>query len=255
MAYGKSIFLSIAFCLTLFSVTSNAQTFGFGCLGFVGGYAGYSYQAYKPTGLNDYVDSFNSEIKDSLTSPMGSFSKLQGYRVGINFFRADIKGFILTAKGFYQYLNEKKSASTLSYLGSSNITYELELRNWGVGIDLGTVITGALSWKVIDAAFLYNSATFTNTMNTPGPATTIITYNNENPSLGYTIGTGFILSVIQRYISIEGTAGYSVFKIDRMITSSGTELTVSDNSSEVMRNFITAGGFNAVIQLNVGFPL
>ena len=255
MLLAKSIILSIAFCLILFSVSLKAQTFGFGCLGFVGGYGGYSYQVYNPKGLNDYVDSFNSGIKDSLTSPMGNFGKLQGYRVGLNFFRADIKGFILTAKGFYQYVSEKKSASTNSGLGGSNITYELELRNWGVGIDLGTVITGALSWKVIDAAFLYNSATFTNTLNTPGPSTAIVKYNNENPSLGYTIGTGFILSVIQRYISIEGVAGYSVFKIDKMRTSSGTELTVSDNSSEVMRNFITAGGFNAVIQLNVGFPL
>ncbi len=255
MSFIKSINLSIAFCLILFSVYASAQTFGFGCLGFVGGYGGYSYQVYNPKGLNDYIDSFNSIIKDSVTSPMGKFGKLQGYRIGLNFFRADIKGFILTAKGFYQYLNEKKTSATNSDFGASNITYQVELRNWGVGIDLGTVISGALSWKVIDAALLYNNTTFTNTLNTPGPTTTIITYSNENPSLGYTVGTGFILSIIKRYISIEGVAGYSVFTIDKMKTSDGTELTVAENSNQVMKNFITAGGFNAVIQLNVGFPL
>jgi hypothetical protein len=255
MSLSKSIILSIAFCLMLFSNSLKAQTFGFGCLGFVGGYGGYSYQVYKPEGLNNYIVSFNNDIKDSVTSKMGNFGKLQGYRVGLNFFRADIKGFILTAKGFYQYLSEKKTASTNSDLGESNITYQFEMRNWGVGIDLGTVITGGLSWKVIDAALLYNSATFTNTLNTPGPATTILKYNNENPSLGYTVGTGFILSIVKRYISIEGVAGYSAFRIDKMKTSDGTELTVSENSSQPMKNFITTGGFNAVIQLNVGFPL
>jgi hypothetical protein len=35
----------------------------------------------------------------------------------------------------------------------------------------------------------------------------------------------------------------------------GTYLTVNESSSTEMKNFIDKGGFNAVIQLNVGFPL
>ena len=80
------------------------QTFGFGCLGFVGGYGGYSYQNYKPGTLNDYIDHFNLLYNDSLSAPLGKFGKADGYRFGLNFFRAKFKGFIITAKGFYQNL-------------------------------------------------------------------------------------------------------------------------------------------------------
>ena len=251
----KSICLMIVFAGLLLPVTLSAQTFGFGCLGLVGGYGGYSYQVYNPKGLNDYVTSFNDSFKDSLSSALGKFGKARGYRVGINLFRADIKGFILTTKGFYQYLIEKNSADILSSSGKSTVIYEVDLKNWGIGIDLGTSISGALSWKVIDAAVLFNSATFTNTLNSPGPTTIVMKYNSEKSTLGYTIGTGFILAIIDQYISLEGTAGYTVFSIDKMKSDDGSELTSSENSTEPMRNFISSGGFNAVVQLNIGFPL
>ncbi len=256
MQTNRSIFILIV--VAGFFVQSdflNAQTFGFGCLGLVGGYGGYSYQVYNPKGLNDYVNSFNALYKDSLSSALGNFGKARGYRVGINLFRADIKGFILTTKGFYQYLIEKNSTDIISSNGKSTVIYEVDLKNWGVGIDLGTSISGALSWKVIDAAVLFNYATFTNTLNSPGPTTIVVKYNNEKSTLGYTIGTGFILAVIDQYISIEGTAGYTVFSIDKMKADDGTELTSSVSSTEPMRNFISSGGFNAVVQLNIGFPL
>ncbi|MHB1688523.1 MAG: hypothetical protein ACYCVH_14315 [Ignavibacteriaceae bacterium] len=245
----------LIFCLLMISVSASAQSFGFGCLGFVGGYGGYSYQQYNPQGLNNYIQSFNTNHSNSLSSPMSKFGKAQGYRFGINFFRADIKGFILTTKGFYQSLSEKNQTSMNSSSETTTVIYQLQLTNWGVGIDLGTIITGALSWKIIDAALLYNSASFTNTINSPGPSTIINKYNSESSSFGYTIGTGFILDIIDQYVSLEGVAGYTVFKIDKMKQSDGTELTVSENSNEVMKNFISGGGFNAVIQLNVGFPL
>ncbi len=256
MFYRKSIVLLIAFyCLTCFHNTFS-QTFGFGCLGFVGGYGGYSYQAYDAKGLNNYVAAFNLANKDSLGSPMGKFGKAKGYRVGINFFRANIKGFILTTKGFYQALTEKNSATMSTANGTSNSTYQLDLKDWGLGIDLGTSITGGLSWKVVDAAVLFNTVSFTNTLNLPGPSTVVKKYNNEKYALGYSVGTGFILAVIERYISIEGLAGYTFFSIDKMKSddSSGV-MPAFENSTQPMRNFIASGGFNAVIQLNVGFPL
>ncbi|MCL5029295.1 MAG: hypothetical protein M1480_09805 [Bacteroidetes bacterium] len=253
--YSKKLIFFVFIFSLIISDKAKSQSFGFGCLGFVGGYGGYSYQAYDPKGLNSYVDNFNSYNKDSLSSPMGKFGQAKGYRVGINFFRANIKGFILTTKGFYQYLIEKKSATINSDGGSSTIIYELDLKNWGVGIDLGTTISGALSWKVIDAAVLFNTVTFTDTRNIPGPTTLVKRYNNENTILGYTFGTGFILAIVDQYISIEGVAGYTIFSIDRMKADDGSEMPLSENSSQPMRNFIASGGFNAVIQLNVGFPL
>ncbi len=254
MIYSKSIILLIIYYLTLNGIT-KAQSFGFGCLGFVGGYGGYSYQAYDANGLNSYVNDFNKNNKDSMTALMGKFGQAKGYRVGINFFRANIKGFILTTKGFYQYLIEKNSATINSDAGNTTAIYELDIKNWGIGIDLGTTISSAISWKVIDASLLFNTVTFTDTRNMPGPATSVNSYENEKPSLSYTFGTGFILTIIDQYISIEGTAGYTVLSIDRMKSGGGNEMPLTENSSQPMRNFITSGGFNAVIQLNVGFPL
>ncbi len=254
MQYSKTITL-LLFLFLIFNNVIKAQSFGFGCLGFVGGYGGYSYQAYDASGLNTYVNNFNYSNKDSMLSSMGKFGKATGYRVGINFFRANIKGFILTTKGFYQYLIEKNSATTISEQGNSTSIYELDIKNWGIGIDLGTTISGALSWKVIDAALLINTITFTNTRNMPGPETSVKSYSNENSVLGYSFGTGFILSIIDQYISIEGTAGYTLFNVDRMKSGDGNEMPLTENSTQPMRNFIANGGFNAVVQLNVGFPL
>jgi len=238
----------------LFSVSINAQTFGFGCLGFVGGFGGYSYQRYHADGLNNYVAEFNKTNNDSLEAPMSNFGTAAGYRVGINFFRANFTGFILTSKGFYQSLVESKDAQIISTFGTSNSNYKVRLNTWGVGFDVGTTISGAVSWKVIDAALLFNKATFTNTQNLPGSYTDIKEYKS-NSKLGYSIGTGFILQLIDEYISIEGLAAYTVLSIDELQLGDGTKLTVSESSTQPMNNFIDAGGFNAVVQLNVGFPL
>ncbi len=255
MYLKKSICLTTVLMSVFITASLSAQSIGFGCLGFVGGYGGYSYQQYNAKGLNDYIDSYNLHFKDSLSSPMGKFGKAQGYRVGVNFFRANIKGLILTTKGFYQYLSENKSSTINSRAGNINTVYDLEFRNWGIGLDLGTDLFGSLSWKVIDAAVLFNSAIFTSTTNSPGPVTTILTYNSEKSSIGYSIGTGFILQIIDQYVSLEGVAGYTNFTIGKMHTESGTVLTSSVTSSEPMQNLVTAGGLNAVVQINVGFPL
>jgi hypothetical protein len=245
------VFLAVVFTSTSFLY---GQSFGFGCLGLVGGFGGYSFQRYEPTGFNDYISSFNDSRSDSLTSPMDRFGTARGFRVGINFFRADFQGFILTTKGFYQTLLEKHAAEVLGSDGISNYNYEIKFNYWGVGMDLGTAITRAFSWKVIDATILFNNVRFTDNQNYPGGYSQVKEYRNES-ALGYTIGTGFILSVIEGYISIEGLAGYTQMVIKSMRLDDGTELTIRENSSEPMVNFIDNGGFIAVIQLNIGFPL
>jgi hypothetical protein len=235
-------------------VTLKAQTFGFGCLGFVSGFGGYSYQEYKAEGLNNYVKAFNEENQDSLKAPMGGFGKAAGYRVGINFFRANFTGFILTSKGFYQSLIETRDAQIESASGTASSNYKFKLNSWGLGIDLGTTISGAVSWKVVEASVLFNKATFINTKNYPGSFTDIKQFNS-NSKVGYSIGTGFILELIDEYVSIEGLAAYTDFSIDELHLDNGEKLTESEKSNRTMNNFVDAGGFNAVIQLNVGFPL
>ena len=96
-----------------------------------------------------------------------SSGKSDGYRLGLNFFRAKFKGFIITAKGFYQNLSEQHKATEYLTGGDGNTTLQLEIINWALGIDLGKQITGALSWKVIDAAIMFNNAKFTSTQNLP----------------------------------------------------------------------------------------
>ncbi|NWF88093.1 MAG: hypothetical protein HXY50_01385 [Ignavibacteriaceae bacterium] len=149
------------------------QSFGFGCLGFPGGFGGYSYQKYKQTGLNDYIKVFNLNRKDSLSSPLDDFGQARGYRVGINFFRKKFSSVFITGKGFYQTLNEKHQAVEQLASGSISTTYEVKLTNWGVGVDLGIPIISILNWKIIDAALTYNRAKFSNSSNFPGAVTVV----------------------------------------------------------------------------------
>ncbi len=251
----KYYFLLFFAVSVFYSGQTYAQSFGFGCLGFVGGFGGFSYQKYGPSGLNSYIKNFNEIRNDSLTTPMGNFGTAKGYRVGLNFFRAKFTNFILTAKGFYETLNEKHESIEKLVNGTRTNTFEVGLKNWGIGVDIGLTITNGLSWKIIDGALHFNSATFTDTQNAPGVDTKVTEYKNTSSSLGYSIGTGFILSLIEDYISLEGTAGYTSITIDQMQSDKGALLTVNENSSTVMKNFIDNGGFSAVVQLNVGFPL
>src|SRR5512135_2302467 len=96
----KLLVLTVLLCVII-SGKLAGQTFGFGCLGFVGGYGGYSYQRFQAGSLNDYVNNINFTYEDSLSTLIDKFGKAKGYRLGLNFFRAKYKGFIITAKGFY----------------------------------------------------------------------------------------------------------------------------------------------------------
>lgn len=249
----KSLFF-ILLILTFQTVTP--QSVGFGCLGLVGGFGGYGVQQYEAKGLNGYFEHFNVKMKDSLINPVDDFKQAMGFRVGINVFRADISGFILTVKGFYQFLNEKKDAEMNLANGQAFISSELQLNHFGAGIDIGLSLSQALNWKVIDASVLFNSAQLTNTRNYPGIATQINKYESEETSIGYTIGTGVIFYLIGKYVSLEALAGYTVFTINRMrLEGTETYLTVNEDSNVILERLIDNGGFNAVIQLNIGIPL
>jgi hypothetical protein len=253
---GRFTITLLISCLFMLGIRPvKAQSFGFGCLGFVGAYAGYSYQTYNPSGLNDYIYSFNQARNDSISIPLNKFGVSKGYRVGLNFFRAQIKNFILTTKGFYQSVSEDHQGVEKLSNGTRTTDMQVKINNWGVGVDLGITITDGLSWKIVDGVVNFNNVSLTDTRNAPGPETLITTYKNSSSSIGYSIGTGFIYALIEDYVSLEGTAGYTIISIDEMQQGNGVKLTVADNSTEVMNNFIKSGGFNAVVQLNLGFPL
>ncbi len=54
---------------------------------------------------------------------------------------------------------------------------------------------------------------------------------------------------------LEGVAAYTQFSIDKMKTDDGKYFAVQPAQNSNNKKFIEKGGFNAVIQLNVGLPL
>jgi len=241
----------------LFLILTNqilAQSFGFGCLGFVGGFGGYTYQQYKPDGLNRYVANFNSSYSEYIDKNMSDFGKATGYRVGVNIFRAKFAGFFITPKGFYQQLNEKNSAIVYQTAVGINYEYDLKIKSWGVGADVGIPVTGFLSWKILDGSILVNSARFTETINS-SQGTSVRKYDNDKTEIGYSIGTGFVFEIIKDYISLEGSASYSLLTIDKMKADDGSGNLNFNSQTGSTDKFINSGGFNTVIQLNLGFPL
>jgi hypothetical protein len=252
------IFLAVSF---LFPDKMFPQTFGFGCLGFFSGYGGFSYQQFDAYGLNNYIAGFNQSKSSSLQSPLDEFTSASGYRVGINIFRANFPaGFFVTAKGYYQSIGKKNLASETSTSGTTNYEFDLELKNWALGFDVGLNLIDRISWKMIDGALHFNNVKFTTIENSPG-ATSLIKYESDAGVLGYSIGTGIIIYVIKDYISVEGLAGYTFLQIEDMKTEDGEIFPVVYPDPDPMptvvqsTNFIDGGGFNAVIQLNFGIPL
>jgi len=230
------------------------QKIGFGCFGMVGAFGGYSYQAYNADGLNGYIKAFNAARKDSLSHPMDKFRFSTGYRVGINFFRASLKGLVITTKGFYQSNTESHSASLASASGDCTILYELNMNSWGLGFDLGASIFKPLVWKVLDASVLFNNVEYKQTNNFPD-AVTIVDRYKEDSNLSYNLGTGFILSLIQNYLSLEGTIGYSIMEIKSLKNDENKKLPVDEKSDTEMDNFLKSGGLNAVLQVNISIPI
>lgn len=236
------------------SIINAQQKIGFGCLGMVGALGGFSYQAYNAEGLNNYIDVFNNNRKDSTTSPMGKFGAGTGYRVGINFFRANLKGLVITTKGYYQISTESHEAKLASNSKQYSYLYEFNMKSWGLGFDIGATIAKPIVWKVIDASVHFNNSEFKTTNNFPESITTIDKFKDDS-NLSYSIGTGFILSLVSNYISLEGTIGYSILSINNLKNDDGRKLPVDEKSVLEMDNFIKSGGINAVLQLNISFPI
>lgn len=243
-------YLKIFFLWINISSIAEPQTFGFGCLGFVGGYGGFVYQSYDADGLNQFITKFNIDTYETI-GVLKSFDNSTGFRIGINFFRATFKNnIILTAKGYYQSLN-KTNTTKIENENTYYYTLDLDSRNWSLGFDVGWEFTKVVSWKILDGSLNFNNVTLTQTTDLPGAPTDIKKYKSDSGVIGYSIGTGVIVAIIKDYISVEGLAGYTQIVIDNVYNDNG-EPFLGANYNE---KFIDSGGFSAVIQLNVGFPL
>lgn len=233
--------------LILFYSQFFAQTFGFGCLGLSGIYAGVSDYQYDVKGINDYI----SKEKLSETETL-KFNRGTGYRIGANLFRAKWEGFFISAKGYYQFIKEeiisKNSLIKFNQVYQTNKNFQLNLNNWGIGIDFGTPIFKFLDLKIFEGHFSYYT-----------PELNVEYYDNNNfisgdkfepekMKLSYFIGTGLILHLIHGYLSIEGTAGYNFLKVERL--KNQNNIFIGDEFNNSIKN----AGMSYTFQINVGFP-
>ncbi len=242
-------YFKIFFILISISAFAEAQTFGFGCLGFVGGYGGFTYQEYSPTGLNEFIV-YNNELESTI-KPVDEYHSSTGYRVGLNFFRGTFENkIIVTVKAFYQYLSNKKKGTIGVGVDDDNYSIDLSIKNWSIGFDVGWEFTKVVSWKILDGSLNFNNVTLTQTTDLPGE-TIVNKYESETGVFGYSLGTGVIVAIIKDYISVEGLAGYTYLVIDDVYKENDEPFLGTNYNSK----FIESGGFSAVIQLNVGFPL
>lgn len=233
----------------------NAQELGFGCLGLVGGFGGYTSQGVHTDELNDFVRSYNTLHKDSLYQGMGQFGNLKGFRLGVNLLRQNLQGMILTFKVFYENLIERKSGIILVSSQQENTFTELAMKNFGIGIDIGTELTRSLNLKIIDATIVFSQIRFTESLHNQAGQIVNYVYTAEDEPIGVTLGTGFIFELIDDYVSLEGSAGYMFVETRNMKTTEGRYLTKGPRSDEKMKYIINSGGFNATLQLNIGVTL
>lgn len=227
---------------------STAQTFGFGCLGLSGFYAGYSQQEYNASGVNSFVLS-----QTVLIDPANKieFKKLTGYRIGANIFRAKFHGLFITAKGYYQFLKQAQSLTGQGQNGTVKQNYELDMNHWGVGIDFGVSLFSLLDWKIVEGNVLFYNAEYSQEYLLNDVSSGVEKFKPDKNKIGYFVGSGLILHIIPDYVSLEGTAGFTVVQVDKM--GGGTNIVIPLPNTN--QNAIEKGGFSATVQLNIGFPL
>ncbi|MCU7498710.1 MAG: hypothetical protein ACM3UR_14410 [Bacteroidota bacterium] len=244
--------LNIAFMavlMLLFSLRTQAQTCGFGCLGLGGFYAGYSIQNYKAQGFNNFI---RQALLNS-NQQLPEFGKAKGFRVGANIFRTKYNNFVFSTKGYYQFLREQNQMSQPAEGdGGGSTRYTLDLNYYGLGVDFGYSLGKLIAIKFIDAQVTFHSANLTSDVSTTSSTLKESAYSNDKLAVGYTLGSGVIFRIVGEYISLEATAGYTKFSFDSLVNND--ENSKPDQVSSI-NNFITDGGLFGLIQLNVGIPL
>jgi hypothetical protein len=252
---GKNLtkYLFIILSLFVFNCISNAQSFGFGCLGLSGFYAGYSQQDFSTPAINDYVYQQNT-LADPLHAYFTDqidFKRGTGYRVGVNFFRAKFSGLFISAKGYYQFLRELHDVSAQMPTGLTQEKYQLTMNHWGVGIDFGINLFWILDWKIVEGDLTFFNSDFTREEIINNNSQGVIDFNPGKNKMGYFIGSGLILQIVPDYVSVEGTVGYNFIQIDKMTAGSGLSIPAAPSNSPSIQK----GSISVTIQLNVGFPL
>ena len=225
-----------------------SQSCGFGCLGLSGFYGGYTFQKYNAEGLNKYLENVWLSVGSSQIPVVKKFEYSLGFRIGANLVRLSYKDFILTLKGYYQFLKEEKNP-----FNYTDTKYSLTNNFWGTGLDFGYSLFSFMDIKFIDAQITFHSVDL-KINNSADPSNQEVDYNNRSVK-GYTIGSGLIFKVIDDYIGVELTAGYTNFKINNLSDVNDNYILGENNQFSDSKDFIKSGGLFITAQLNVGIPL
>lgn len=241
--YNKKLLVLLIILLPIGVI--NSQTCGFGCLGLSGVYGGYSYQFYKPDGLNKHLNNLAAQFSNGKTI---NYERGEGFRIGANIFRAQFDNYFLTAKGYYQFLKEEQDIKRNNEFGNSVLSSTLEMNHWGLGIDVGVPLFKFLSWKIVEGGITFYTTDLAYEYNVE----TLVTQSYESPdvNVGYYVGTGLIIELVPDYISLEGSAFYNQVSIDDLIDDEGNYLFGENSGMKI----IEKGNLSATVQLNIGVP-
>ncbi len=227
---------------------ANAQSCGFGCLGMSGFYGGYSIQRYNADNLNKIIAEtyFKGTISGKELSE--KFGEAQGYRLGANIFRAKFSGLFVSAKAFYQLLNEEHTYFSPFVAGDKNV-YKLKINYWGIGLDFGFHLTSIFYLKLVEGALTFYSAQLEINNHQNGKIFNT-KYQNSKTDLSYYVGSGLIVQIIPYYLSLEGTITYSFFKINNLENQKGVKFAQSIGG----QSLLSGNNFGAIVQVNLGLP-
>ncbi len=245
-------YLIIALSITAFTQV-NSQTCGFGCLGLSGIYGGYSLQQYKADGLNEQLNwNMNPPWSSIAFSDEYNFNEARGFKVGINLVRAEYSNFFFTFKGYYQFLIEEQN---ITYNDYNHYDAKLEMNNWGIGFDFGIPLFSFINWKIAEGELKFFSPKLSTSIYNSNPLANSVKIENvftpDKVKMGFSLGSGLIFIIVKDYISLEATGMYTFVEIDNLTSDlDGSSIPIEGSDTK----FISEGGIQAFIQLNVGIP-
>lgn len=239
------------YLILLFSLLAThlgAQTCGFGCLGFSGGYGGYTIQRYDLQGFNNYL---REEIAlEGFNVGDDTFKEGQGFRVGINLFKARFEGVYFGAKFFYQFLEEEKSYTSITDSERKRV-FNLGFDYYGIGGEIGFPIISFFDLKLIEGGVTLHNVDLKDETYVGETVFYETNYQSTGTQIGYYVGSGLIIHLVKNYISIEGTASYNFIDLEE-VRSDNNEVIPQPNG---VISFGQKGGVTGTVQLNVSFPL
>ncbi len=227
-----------------------AQTCGFGCLGLSGFYGGYSFENYEADGLNYQL---NKNLEDlGINDQRYNFRSGQGFRIGMNIVRARYEKYFFTVKGYYQFLKEEQSIIAVYPNKTTDMKSSFEMNHWALGFDLGIPLVRFMDWKIIDGSIKFFNTQLTNRIIEKNNIVQETKFSTPKILVGYSLGSGLVIHVIENYVSIEATGLYNFTTIDYLINDDDSEHFPAEGSNI---NLINSGGFSAIVQINLGIPL